>query len=176
MNDNNTNIPDSNENIDTTEQNQIGDVSNRNLTTGGISWNIPNSPIRNTNRRRRINIRVRNLFDLIRQQSLDNQILNQVLQESFEEEQERQLIDMARELDIIKVKLSDCEEKYCDCRICLCDYEETDEIGILPCKHAFHFSCIQEWGKRKPNCPYCDVEIPVVKPEDNRSAKKQKTN
>ena len=84
---------------------------------------------------------------------------------------------MARELNIKKVKLSECDKgKYTECRICLCDYNPDDEIGILPCGHDFHFSCIQEWGKRKPNCPYCDIEIPVIKPDDGRSAKKQKTN
>ena len=83
---------------------------------------------------------------------------------------------MARELDISKIKKSECKDELCDCRICLCEYEETDELGVLPCKHVFHYKCIQEWGKRKPNCPYCDVEIPVVKPNDDRAAKKQKTN
>lgn len=165
------------DNSQESEANETQTQQNLNRNNGGISWDIPNSPIRNPiYRRRRINMRLQNLFDLVYQQNLENQILNQVLQQSFEEEQEKQLIDMARELDINKVKLSDCEKKYCDCRICLCDYEENDEIGILPCKHAFHFTCIQEWGKRKPNCPYCDVEIPVVKPNDDRVAKKQKTN
>jgi hypothetical protein len=172
---NNTNIPDT-ESINQNEWAQTGTLLRSNLTNGGISWHIPNSPIRNTQRRRRINVRLQNLFNLVYQQDLENQILNQVLQESFEEEQERQLIDMARELDISKIKKSECKDEQCDCRICLCDYEETDELGILPCKHSFHYLCIQEWGKRKPNCPYCDVEIPVVKPNDDRAAKKQKTN
>jgi hypothetical protein len=162
---------------------QSAHVENSNQTsvlvnnTGGISWDIPNSPIRYRIPQRRVNDRLQNLFNLIYQQNLENQILNQVLQESFEEEQERQLIDMARELDIKKIKLSDCDAgKYVECRICLCDYNPDDKLGILPCGHDFHFSCIQEWGKRKPNCPYCDIEIPVIKPDDGRSAKKQKTN
>ncbi len=164
------------------EGNQTSSVGDGNRTTilssGGISWDIPNSPIRYRIPQRRMNIRLQNIFNLVYQQNLENQILNQVLQESFEEEQERQLIDMARELNIQKVKLSDCEkDKYTECRICLCDYNSEDYIGILPCGHDFHFACIQEWGKRKPNCPYCDIEIPVIKPDDDgRSAKKQKTN
>ena len=166
------------------DDDQSESIGNSNQTsiftnnTGGVSWDIPNSPIRyRIPQRRRMNTRLQNLFNLIYQQNLENQILNQVLQESFEEEQERQLIDMARELDIKKVKLSECDKcKYTECRICLCDYNPDDEIGILSCGHDFHFSCIQEWGKRKPNCPYCDIEIPVIKPDDGRSAKKQKTN
>ena len=55
----NTNIP-SNESI-----NQTGTLLRSNLTNGGISWHIPNSPIRNTQRRRRINVRLQNLFNLI---------------------------------------------------------------------------------------------------------------
>ncbi|OUM60532.1 hypothetical protein PIROE2DRAFT_46142, partial [Piromyces sp. E2] len=42
------------------------------------------------------------------------------------------------------------------CTICLCEYEDKDEIRVLHCKHAFHKQCIDEWiSKYVNNCPLC---------------------
>ncbi|ORX59355.1 hypothetical protein BCR36DRAFT_249279, partial [Piromyces finnis] len=42
------------------------------------------------------------------------------------------------------------------CTICLCEYEDKDEIRVLHCKHAFHKQCIDEWiSKYVNNCPIC---------------------
>ena len=43
-----------------------------------------------------------------------------------------------------------------DCSIC----RETARVGEekcveLPCKHSFHFECIEPWLKRVPSCPIC---------------------
>jgi len=106
----------------------------------------------------------------------DEQILQQVMHESFVEDQEKRLIDQARELDIQKVKYDPSNkelDKCTSCRICFSEYEKDEEIGILPCKHFFHHSCIQEWGKRRPVCPFCDIDIPTV---NEQASKKQKTS
>ncbi len=106
----------------------------------------------------------------------DEQILQQVMHESFVEDQEKRLIDQARELDIKKVKYDAANkdlDKCTSCRICFSDYKKGEEVGILPCKHFFHYSCIQEWGKRRPVCPFCDIDIPTV---NEQAAKKQKTS
>ena len=43
------------------------------------------------------------------------------------------------------------------CAICLMDYEETDEIAELRCdqRHYFHSACLQDWLKKKLECPLC---------------------
>jgi hypothetical protein len=104
----------------------------------------------------------------------DEQILQQVMHESFVEDQEKRLIDQARELDIEKDKYDKNNkilENFSTCRICFSEYKDGEEIGVLPCNHFFHCECIQEWGKRRPVCPFCEINIPTV---NEQVAKKQK--
>ena len=124
------------------------------------------------------NIDLMRFFTNVLSEDLEEQIVRQVMRDSFAEDQEKRLIDVARELNIEKEKFDPNKEshkEFCSCRVCLEEYKEGEELGILPCKHFFHYNCIQEWGKRKPNCPYCDVEIPTVDTE-TESNKKQKLN
>jgi hypothetical protein len=125
------------------------------------------------------NRRIMNAFyNSIREdEEAEEEMIRHVMRESFDDDQQKRLIDVARELDIHTCEYDkDSPElsNHSTCRICFEDYVEKEEIGILQCKHFFHNECIQEWGKRKPNCPYCDIEIPVVSNEP--SCKKQKTN
>lgn len=48
------------------------------------------------------------------------------------------------------------------CRVCLCDYENDEEIKILPCLHKYHKECIDEWLKDKTECPVCRHDATVV--------------
>ncbi|KAJ6335058.1 hypothetical protein OIU78_011819 [Salix suchowensis] len=42
------------------------------------------------------------------------------------------------------------------CHICLVDYEEGDEIRVLPCSHEYHMSCVDKWLKEIHGvCPLC---------------------
>lgn len=41
------------------------------------------------------------------------------------------------------------------CSICLEDFEQGELLGILECEHRFHYTCIQEWLRRKNSCPLC---------------------
>lgn len=48
----------------------------------------------------------------------------------------------------------------CDrCTICLCDYEEQDEVRRLPCMHLFHKECVDQWLPTNKRCPICRVDI-----------------
>lgn len=49
------------------------------------------------------------------------------------------------------------EEDHDTCIICLCDFEETDRLRILPCsgKHPFHKECIDKWLTKNDTCPQC---------------------
>jgi len=39
------------------------------------------------------------------------------------------------------------------CRICLSDFESTDNIYILPCTHLYHNECISTWMRCQITCP-----------------------
>ncbi|KAI3971145.1 hypothetical protein MKW92_002507 [Papaver armeniacum] len=43
------------------------------------------------------------------------------------------------------------------CSVCLQDIDVGDEhVQVLSCNsHIFHEMCMQEWSRRKPNCPLC---------------------
>jgi hypothetical protein len=45
------------------------------------------------------------------------------------------------------------------CSICLADFEAGDELRGLPCAHAFHCGCIDQWLKTSRQCPCCRHEI-----------------
>ncbi|KAK1628820.1 hypothetical protein QYE76_003135 [Lolium multiflorum] len=43
------------------------------------------------------------------------------------------------------------------CVICIEDYKEGDDLGVVPCRyrHSFHRSCIEKWLARSGFCPLC---------------------
>lgn len=41
------------------------------------------------------------------------------------------------------------------CSICLCAYEEKEEVRLLPCRHHFHKECIDTWFTSHNRCPLC---------------------
>ena len=52
------------------------------------------------------------------------------------------------------------------CVICASEIERWSKVGITPCKHVFHKSCLGTWLLKsctKPTCPTCrhDVRDPV---------------
>jgi len=47
------------------------------------------------------------------------------------------------------------------CSICLCSYEEGQDVRILPCdgRHHFHQDCIDEWLIVNATCPICRAKV-----------------
>ncbi|GJJ77335.1 hypothetical protein EMPS_09694 [Entomortierella parvispora] len=45
------------------------------------------------------------------------------------------------------------------CSICLCEYEDQEDLRRLPCDHYFHKECVDEWLKLKRTCPLCKRDI-----------------
>merc|ERR1711865_138519 len=52
------------------------------------------------------------------------------------------------------------------CVICLCEFENGDNLMVLPCQHEFHTECINPWLlKKSSKCPICKTSCmpkPVV--------------
>ncbi|XP_019420358.1 PREDICTED: E3 ubiquitin protein ligase RIE1-like [Lupinus angustifolius] len=46
-----------------------------------------------------------------------------------------------------------------ECCICLCSYENGEELHALPCNHHFHSACILKWLKMNAICPLCKYNI-----------------
>ncbi len=56
--------------------------------------------------------------------------------------------------------LSACTK--CDgvCAVCQCEWEEHDEVRVLPCCHQFHTCCVDRWlSKHKAYCPLCKADV-----------------
>jgi hypothetical protein len=50
------------------------------------------------------------------------------------------------------------DDERCTCAICLCDFEEGEEVRLLPCMHEFCRECIDAWIGRQgiaASCPLC---------------------
>ena len=42
-----------------------------------------------------------------------------------------------------------------ECSICMDPVELGTEVTVLPCKHWFHFQCIEMWLNQHNTCPHC---------------------
>ena len=51
------------------------------------------------------------------------------------------------------------ENEINNCAICIDEFEENDQLHLLPCQHSFHSQCILKWLNRSKLCPICRYEL-----------------
>jgi hypothetical protein len=53
-----------------------------------------------------------------------------------------------------------CTECEGVCAVCQSEWEEGDEVRVLPCGHQFHTGCVDRWlGRHKACCPLCKADV-----------------
>ncbi|KAJ9707662.1 hypothetical protein PVL29_002619 [Vitis rotundifolia] len=68
-------------------------------------------------------------------------------------------------VESLPLKLYDKSQKHqndeaAQCYICLVEYEEGDNMRVLPCHHEFHRTCVDKWLKEIHRvCPLCRGDI-----------------
>ena len=45
------------------------------------------------------------------------------------------------------------------CAVCRCEYDDEDIVRILPCRHAEHAECLDQWLLRNRSCPLCQRDV-----------------
>ncbi|KAL4435258.1 hypothetical protein ABPG74_017350 [Tetrahymena malaccensis] len=46
-----------------------------------------------------------------------------------------------------------------NCVVCLCDFEDDENVRSTYCKHVFHSECLTDWMKKNESCPYCRTPL-----------------
>eukprot|EP00416_Gambierdiscus_australes_P031275 CAMPEP_0171087102 /NCGR_PEP_ID=MMETSP0766_2-20121228/19950_1 /TAXON_ID=439317 /ORGANISM="Gambierdiscus australes, Strain CAWD 149" /LENGTH=269 /DNA_ID=CAMNT_0011544789 /DNA_START=250 /DNA_END=1059 /DNA_ORIENTATION=- len=51
------------------------------------------------------------------------------------------------------------------CAICLSEFEKTETVFLLPCRHVFHVHCLCRWLERSDSCPLrCQASVLQLPP------------
>ena len=67
-------------------------------------------------------------------------------------------------------KADEAEEEL-TCSICFMEIDEGERIGVLPCGHKFHASCLKAWLPKRNVCPLCAK--PAATPRYDNIRKKE---
>merc|ERR1719401_120073 len=51
------------------------------------------------------------------------------------------------------------ESQQRQCSVCLEQFQEGEELRLLPCFHKYHRACIDQWFQNSPACPMCKRSI-----------------
>ena len=170
---NNTNQPNSNNNIQNNNSNNLNiSFSIRNLRNGRSNSNFSN----------RIGNRI---FDLLNRiatiqnynDEVDN-IINQIMINDTNKygnpPASKNAIEKLQKckIDMEKLKEFGIENS---CAVCKEEFTVGEECLLMPCQHHFHGNCLLPWLNERNSCPVCRYELPTDD-EDFEERKKQKMN
>jgi hypothetical protein len=66
------------------------------------------------------------------------------------------ILDIEKEMILNQMSQQVTEEaNFGECSICIMSFEIGNLKSIMSCSHDFHFDCLMDWFKIKPNCPVC---------------------
>ena len=51
------------------------------------------------------------------------------------------------------------------CSICLENFNDCDNVSILPCNHVYHKNCIYRWFNNNNQCPLCKTNLDEIENE-----------
>ena len=58
--------------------------------------------------------------------------------------------------------LAGTSEEDQQCCICIMEYEDEEQVRVLPCKHCFHAPCIDQWLQLNRVCPLCKRDVNIM--------------
>ena len=115
------------------------------------------------------------IYNEFNQQNNLNRTYRDLIQESFQEKNKYKKIateSVINNLEKILFKSNNEFFKNTSCPIYYTDFEDNEEITILPCKHCFNNCAIKKWLTEESNeCPVCRYELSYneVKIDNNSS-------
>ncbi|XP_039132280.1 E3 ubiquitin-protein ligase CIP8-like [Dioscorea cayenensis subsp. rotundata] len=95
---------------------------------------------------------------------VQDDVLNEILQESFEDSDELSVACPASHVlleSLVTDQVVFSDDEAVSCVICLEEFVSGDVIKRLPCSHVFHGDCIDGWFVRKDSCPLCRFTLHV---------------
>ena len=115
-------------------------------------------------RARRNRIVLDALLDLL--QRNEERMLQFVMDQSYHDSLQPRAPDMHRCLDVEKTLYANTESSCDACMICQESFQDEDQVALLECVHVLHFTCLEQWIKRKSVCPFCEADIPYTVKEE----------
>ena len=113
------------------------------------------------------NVPFSNLFDNVNMSDFANQSFQQYQQDQINKKAPTkknalESLPTYKLSPLRKQIMTQCGE-HCDqsCAVCICDFEECDELIRLPCGHVFHKDCVSTWLNEHNTCPTCRYELPT---------------
>ncbi len=93
-------------------------------------------------------------------QALDEQILQAGINQSLTDTVNTKNNNISLNIESVKYSTLNNREENEKCPICIQNFKDDDDVWF-DC-HVFHFSCLEESVKYKPECPICRKNIDVI--------------